>query len=110
MGFLSSCGEWGLLFVAVHRLLSVVASCRRVQALGVQASVVVARGLSVCDSRERSHAGFSSCGAQALLFHSMWDLPGPGTEPLPLYRQADSYPMYHQGSPEPPTFVKMSEI
>ena len=26
------------------------------------------------------HAGFSSCGAQALLLCGMWDLPGPGLE------------------------------
>ena len=27
-------------------------------------------------------AGFSSCGAWAQLFHSMWDLPRPGLEPM----------------------------
>ena len=27
-------------------------------------------------------AGFSSCGAQASLLCSMWDLPGPGLEPV----------------------------
>ena len=42
----SSCDEQGLLFVAVHMLLIVVASRCRAQALGVRASVVVARGLS----------------------------------------------------------------
>ena len=41
----SSCGEQGLLFVVVHRLLIEVASLCRAPALGVQASVVVARGL-----------------------------------------------------------------
>ena len=41
----SSCGERGLLFVAVHRLLIAVASRCGAWALGVQASVVVARGL-----------------------------------------------------------------
>ena len=41
----SSCGEWGLLFIAVHGLLIVVASHCGARALGVQASVVVARGL-----------------------------------------------------------------
>ena len=44
-GLFSSCGEQGLLFVAVHGLLIVVASlCCGIQALGAQASVVVARG------------------------------------------------------------------
>ena len=44
-------------------------SCCRAWALGVWASVVVARGLS-------------SCGARAQLLRGMWDLPGPGLEPL----------------------------
>ena len=66
----SSCGEWGLLFVAVHGLLIVVASlCGGAQALGAQASVVVACGLT-------------SCGSRAWLLCGMWDLPGPGTEPV----------------------------
>ena len=57
----SRCGEWWLLFVAVHGLLIVVASlCCGARALGVWASVVVAHGLS--------------CSA------AMWDLPGPGLE------------------------------
>ena len=41
----SSCGEWGLLFVAVRRLLIAVASRCRAWALGAWASVVVARRL-----------------------------------------------------------------
>ena len=27
-------------------------------------------------------AGFSSCGARALLVQGMWNLPGPGIEPV----------------------------
>ena len=40
-----SCGEWGLLFVAVRGILIVVASRCGARALGAQASVVVACGL-----------------------------------------------------------------
>ena len=40
-------------------------SCCRAQALGTQASVVLARGLS-------------GCGSPAQLLRNMWDLPGPG--------------------------------
>ena len=48
----SSCGERGLLFIVVHGLLIVVASlCYRAWALGVWASVVVARGLSSCGTQ-----------------------------------------------------------
>ena len=39
-------------------------SCCGAQDLGVQASVVVARGLSSCGSRALEH-GLSSCGAWA---------------------------------------------
>jgi len=28
------------------------------------------------------HGGFSSGGTWLELFHSMWDLPGPGIEPM----------------------------
>ena len=48
----SSCGEQGLLFVAVHRLLIVVAS------------LVVEHGLSSCGSRALERR-LSSCGAGA---------------------------------------------
>ena len=78
----SSCGERGLLFVAVHGILlavaSLVAEHRR---QGTQASVVVAHGLSSCDARALEHK-LSSCGAQAQLLHGMWDLPRPGLEPV----------------------------
>ena len=68
-------------FVAVHRLSLVVASggnsslrcvgfsCYEAWALGTRASVVVAQKLSSCDSR-----------ASLLCF--MWDLLGPGIEPV----------------------------
>ena len=29
----------------------------------------------------------------------MWDLPGPGLEPIPLHCQVDCQPLCHQGSP-----------
>ena len=61
----SSCGERGLLFVAVRRLLIAVASlCCRAQAPGMRAAVVVAHGLSSCGSWALERR-LSSCGAQA---------------------------------------------
>ena len=57
----SSCGEWGLLFVAVRRGGF---SCCRARALGTWASVVVARRLSSCGSWALE-CRLSSCGAQA---------------------------------------------
>ena len=56
-------------------------SCCRARALGMQASVVVALGLSSCGlwALERR---LSSCGAWALLLCSMWDLPSLGIEPM----------------------------
>ena len=66
----SSCGEQGLLFVEVRRLLIAVASLVAEHGLqGARASVVVALGLS-------------SCGSWAQLLCGMWDLPGPGLEPV----------------------------
>ena len=56
-------------------------SCCGAQALGAWASVVVAHRLSNCGSRALERR-LSSCGAQAQLICSMWDLPGPGLEPV----------------------------
>ena len=56
-------------------------SCCGARALGTRASVVVARRLSRCGSRALERR-LSSCGAQALLLCGMWDLPGPGLEPM----------------------------
>ena len=56
-------------------------SCCGAQALGVWASVVVARGLSSCGSQVLEQR-LSSCGARASLLRGVWDLPGPGIEPV----------------------------
>ena len=72
----SSCGEQGLLFVAVRGL-----PLSGAWALGVRASVVAACGLSSCGSRALEHR-LSICGARALLLCGLWDLPGPGLEPV----------------------------
>ena len=56
-------------------------SCCRARALGTWASVVAAQGRSSCGSRA-AVCRLSSCGTQAQLLCSMWDLPGPGTEPV----------------------------
>ena len=78
----SSCGERGILFVAVRGLLIAVGSLYcRAPALGPRASVVVAHGLSLCCSRALTHR-LSSCGTRALLLHGMWDLTGPGIKPV----------------------------
>ena len=45
------------------------------------ASTAVARGLSSCGS-QALESRLSSCGAWALLLCGMWDLPGPGLEPV----------------------------
>ena len=51
------------------------------QGPGAQASVVVARRLSSCGSSVLERR-LSSCGARAQLLRCMWDLPGPGLEPV----------------------------
>ena len=60
-GLFSSCGEQGLLFVAVCGLLIAVASRCGARALGAWASVVVACGLSSCGSQALERR-LSSCG------------------------------------------------
>ena len=78
----SSCSEQGLLFVVVFGLLIAVAS------------LVAEHGLQAHGLQQLWHAGSVSCGSQALedrlsscgarvqLLRSMWDLPGPGLEPM----------------------------
>ena len=56
-------------------------SCCGACALGTQASVVVAHGLSSCGSRALE-CRLSSCCTLAQLLSGMWDLPGPGLKPM----------------------------
>ena len=58
----SSCGEWGPLFIAVRRPLTIAAS------------LVAEHGLQM--------RRLSSCGSRAQLLRGMWDLPRPGLEPV----------------------------
>ena len=61
-GFLSSCGKWGPLFIAVRRPLTIAASL-------------------VAEHRLQTHR-LSNCGSRAQLLRGMWDLPRPGLEPV----------------------------
>ena len=86
----SSCGKWGLLFIAVHRLLIAVASLvvkHRLQACGLQqlwhmGSVVVAHGLQSAGSVVVAHG--LSCSAACGIF------PDQGSNLCPLHWQVDS--------------------
>ena len=70
----SSCGEQGLLFIAVPGfslwwlLLLRSTGSRRV-------------GFSSCGSQALGHR-LSNCGKRAYLLCGMWDLPGPGLKPV----------------------------
>ena len=70
----SSCSEQGLLFVAVCGLL--IAWLLLLRSTGSRCV-----GFSSCGSQALERR-LSSCGAQASLLRSMWDLPGPGLEPV----------------------------
>ena len=59
----SSSGRWGPLFIAVRGPLTIAAS------------LVAEHRLQTCR--------LSNCGSQAQLLRGMWDLPGPGLEPVP---------------------------
>ena len=79
----SSCGERGAtLHCGAGASHCGGFSCCGARALGVWASVVVACGLSSYGLWALEHR-LSSCGARALLLRGMWDLPGPGLEPVP---------------------------
>ena len=80
MSAFSSCGEWGLLSVEVHRLLTAMASL-----------------LWSIGSRCK---GFSSCGAGLSCHAACGIFLDQGSKPCPLNWQADSYPLYHQGNLE----------
>ena len=58
----SSCGKWGPLLIAVHGPLTIAASL-------------------VAEHRLQAHR-LSNCGSQAQLLRGVWDLPGPGLEPV----------------------------
>ena len=70
----SSCGEQGLLFVAVLGLLiAVLLLSQRTGSRGT--------GFSSCGLWVPEHR-LSSCGAWAQLLCGMWDLPGAGIKPV----------------------------
>ena len=79
-------------FVVVRRLSLVVASrgysLLRCAGFSLQWLVLLQstgsrrRGFSSCGTWALERR-LSSCGTWALLLHGMWDLPGPGLEPMP---------------------------
>ena len=75
---LSSCSKWGLLSSCASYVVASLIGEHRLY--GMQASVVVALGLSNCCSWALEHR-VSSCGAWAYLLCGMWDLRKSGTEP-----------------------------
>ena len=103
----SSHSRQGLLFIAVRQLLIVVAHLavdHRLQAHGLQwsqhvGSVVVVYGLLGTWALVVV-AHVLSCSAAYGTF------PDQGLDPCPLRWQADSYPLYHQGSPGPHFLAK----
>ena len=76
-----SCGEQGLLFIVVHRLLTAAASLGEHRLSGMD-SVAAAHRLNLRHSMTR--------GA----------FPDKGSNPCPLHWQADSLPLDHQEVPD----------
>ena len=58
----SSCGKWGPLFIAVRGPLTITASL-------------------VAEHKLQTRR-LSNCGSRAQLLRGMWNLPGPGLEPV----------------------------
>ena len=81
----SSCSKWGLLFIVGYGLLIAVASLVAGKRLwSVQASVVVAHGLSSCGPG-------LSCSTPCGIF------PDQGLNLCNLHCKADFYPLYQLG-------------
>ena len=98
-GFFSSCGESGLLFIVVLRLLIAVSSLVEEHGFwGIQASVVVARGLSSCSSWALE-CRLSSCGHGLRCSMASGIFPNQGLNPCLLHWQTDPLLLRHQGSP-----------
>ena len=51
------------------------------------------------------HVGFSSCGTWAELLRGMWDLPGPGIEPVSPALAGGVLTTAPPGKPDPPLFT-----
>ena len=93
----SSCSKQGLLFAAVHKILT------------AGSSLVVGHRIQIHKLQYLWLEGFRSCGVWALehklnIFgvqglRGMWNLPRPGVELLSLHWRAVSCPPYHQGTP-----------
>ena len=97
VGFVLVVISGGSALVAVHGFLIMVASLVAQHGLqGVWASVTVVHGLSSCGSWAQKNR-LNSCGTWVQLFHSMWDLPGPGVKPVFPALVGDSLPLSHQG-------------
>ena len=75
------CGEWGPLCCGAWASHCGGLSRCGARALGMRASVAVARGPSSCGSRA-PECRLSSCGARAQLLCGMRDPPRPGLEPV----------------------------
>ena len=72
----------------------------------VKEHVLLGTDFNSCSTWALGHR-LNSCGTQAKLLQAMWDLPGPGVEPMsPALAggQVDSLPLSHQRSPSSETF------
>ena len=80
----SSCGKWGPLFIAVHGPLTITASL-------------------VAEHRLQTRR-LSNCGSRAQLLHGMWNLPGPGLEPVSPALAGGFLTTVPPGKPDPHLF------
>ena len=107
----SSCSEWGLLFIVMHRFLFVVVSllvehrCQAHQFQQLQHAdsevAVWCMGSRKCRLQQWWHMGFLKPAARGIFLHQ-------GLNLSPLHCQADSHSLYHQGSPV--TYIKRSRV
>ena len=108
-GLFSSCGKQGLLFLAMHGLLTAVASLVAEHGFySTLASVVVACGLMSCGSPPLEHR-LNSCGHGLSCSLASGISLDQKSNPCLLHWQADSLPLSHQGSPLTDIFEQSSQ-
>ena len=101
VGLFSSWSEWGPLSGCSARVSHCSGfSCCGAQALEHLGFLLVARGLSNCDSRVPEHR-LNCCDARAQFLHGMGTLPRPGIEPVSLALQGGFLTTGPSGKPLP---------
>ena len=93
-----SCGKWGLLFIVMCSLLTVVAPLMAEQGSRCAGLLAAVRALSSCGLQALKH-GFGVGTHRPSYSVACGTFPHQELNPYHLHWQADSSALHHQGSP-----------